>query len=365
MMTHSSQLIFEPLAIMSEPRKFLVIGAGLAGLSVAIQLLRKGARVTVLDNQVNFSSIVAAGMINPIVFRRMTKGWRVDEFVPACNEFYSSIETETGTDFFRNITIRRMFSSEFERELWLKKQELETFKDYLTPLEASDDKYDRAINPFGSGRVKNSSAVIAETFIAASKQLISEHKLGTLLHATYSAEDMNQTTYKGTFYDDIVFCEGYLGIHNPLFTGTNLEATKGETLVVRSENLPEDESLNRKCFNLPMGDHRFKIGSTIDWNNSTTNITEEGRNEILEKFSFLTDEPIEVLDQKAGVRPTTKDRRPIIGSHSELSNYHIFNGLGAKGYLLAPLLSYEFACYLIDGRELDPEVLLSRFYPGR
>jgi glycine oxidase len=350
---------------MADPRKFLVIGAGLSGLSVAIQLLRKGASVTLLDNQENHSSIVAAGMINPIVFRRMTKGWRVDEFTPYLQEFYTSIEAETNSNFFRSIQIRRMFSSEYERGLWLKKQDQEGFDAYLTPLEESDDKYDRAINLFGSGRVRNSYAVIADKFIAASKQLIREHEHGAILHATFSMDQIDQTTFNGTKYDDFIFCEGYLGIHNPLFADTNLEATKGETLIIRSTTLPEEESLNRKCFNLPMGEHRFKIGSTIEWNNSTTHVTEEARSEILEKLSFLIDESVEVLEQEAGVRPTTKDRRPIIGTHHVHSRYHIFNGLGTKGYLLAPLLSHEFACHIMDGTELDPEVRLSRFYPGR
>ena len=40
---------------MPDKRKFLIIGAGLSGLSVAIQLIRKGAAVSVVDNQINHS----------------------------------------------------------------------------------------------------------------------------------------------------------------------------------------------------------------------------------------------------------------------------------------------------------------------
>ena len=76
---------------MSNPRKILVVGAGLSGVSVSIQLLRKGADLVLIDNGKNASSIIAAGIMNPLVFRRMTKGWRVDDFVPSSVKFYSSI----------------------------------------------------------------------------------------------------------------------------------------------------------------------------------------------------------------------------------------------------------------------------------
>ena len=68
-------------------RKFIIVGGGLAGICVAIQLIRSGAKVTLFDKNENYSSIVAGGIINPIVFRRMTKSWRVDEFLPFLKSF--------------------------------------------------------------------------------------------------------------------------------------------------------------------------------------------------------------------------------------------------------------------------------------
>ena len=345
---------------MSNSRSFLVVGAGLSGVSAAIHLLRKGAEVTLVDNGTNASSIIAAGIINPLVFRRMTKGWRVDDFIPYVIDFYRSIEEESGRQFFENLPIRRLFSTEHERELWLKKQHREDFMNYMTPLEPEDDHYDRAINPFGSGRIKNAYTVNPSAFLPAAKQLIASK--GTIINASFDHSQLNKTTYKGIRYDDVVFCEGYLGIDNPWFSFLPINPTKGDVLKVRSTQLPEDESLNRKCFNLPLGDQTFKIGSTIDWNNTSLDITEEGKAEILEKLSYIVDEKVEVIKQWAGVRPGPKARRPYIGTHPEHPYYHVFNGLGSKGYLLCPLLSKEFIDYLIDGKELDPEVQIERWY---
>jgi glycine/D-amino acid oxidase-like deaminating enzyme len=55
------------------------------------------------------------------------------------------------------------------------------------------------------------------------------------------------------------------------------------------------------------------------------------------------------------------DRRPTMGTHPQFSKLHIFNGLGAKGYLLAPKLAAEMTSYLLDQSPLDPEVSLKRY----
>jgi glycine oxidase len=348
---------------MSKPQKILIVGAGLSGVCVAIQLLRKGVDVTLVDNGKNASSLIAAGIMNPLVFRRMTKGWRIDDFVPSLIEFYSSVEQDTNSSFFQTLPIRRLFSTEHERELWIKKQHNEDFTQYMTPLEDSDDNYDQCINQFGSGRIKNAFTVTPDVFLNASKELIAQK--GTVLKEAFDYSKLIETNYKGATYDDIVFCEGYLGMNNPWFSFLPINPTKGEILTVRSEKLPENESLNRKCFNLPMGEKQFKIGSTIDWNNTSLDATEEGKKEILQNLSYIIDEEVEVLSHQVGIRPGSKDRRPFIGTHPEHANYHVFNGLGSKGYMLCPALSQEFSDWILDGKPLDPEVCIERYYLGR
>ncbi len=344
---------------MSKSKKIVVVGAGLSGVSVALHLQRKGVDVTLVDNGENVSSLVAAGLINPLVFRRMTKGWRVDDFIPYIKSFYTSVEEESGINFFESLAIRRLFSSEHERELWVKKQSREDFADYMTPLEASDDHYDRCKNPFGSGRIRNAFVVHPTGFLVAAKQIMTEK--GSILTESFDYSQLEGTSYKGEHFDEVIFCEGYHGMNNPWFSFLPINPTKGEVLTVRSEQLPEDESLNRKCFNLPLGNKEFKIGATIDWNNTSLELTEEGRDEILEKLSFIIDEKVEIVRQQAGIRPGPISRRPYIGAHPDFPNYHVFNGLGSKGYLLCPLLAKEFVDHLLDGKELDPEVRIERY----
>ncbi len=344
----------------SNKKNVLIVGAGLSGICVSEQLIQRGATVTIVDNGKNYSSLIAAGMINPLVFRRMTKSWRVDEFMPYLTSFYRQLEKSTSSSFFHSIPVRRLFSSEQERDFWLEKQEQSDFEQYMHRVTESDKSYSKAINAFGSGRVKQTYYIDVHSFVGSVLKRIKS--LGSILHDEFNFSELKGLKYKGTSYTDVIFTQGYLNTTNPYFDFLPIDQTKGQTLTIQSKSLPEDESLNRKCFILPKGASQFKIGSTYEWNDPTVHITQQGKEEILSNLSYITNEPVEIIAQEAGVRPTTRDRRPTLGSHPEHPNYHIFNGLGAKGYMIAPLLSKEFVDYLYKEYTLPKEVNLERFY---
>ena len=67
-----------------------------------------------------------------------------------------------------------------------------------------------------------------------------------------------------------------------------------------------------------------------------------------------------VVAQQAGIRPSTKDRRPFIGIHPTQPAIGIFGGMGTKGVSLAPYLAEQFARHLLDGEDLEPEANISR-----
>jgi len=167
--------------------------------------------------------------------------------------------------------------------------------------------------------------------------------------------------YKQTTYDGVVFCEGVGVVNNPYFKRLPVQHTKGETITVSSERLKTIESYNRKCFVLPQGNDTYRVGATYVWNTINPTITVEGREELEQKFQVVTDAAYSVIDQQAGVRPTTPDRRPVVGEHPEFEGLYIFNGLGTKGYMIAPLLAKEFVNQLLNGLPFDPETALNRF----
>jgi glycine/D-amino acid oxidase-like deaminating enzyme len=61
------------------------------------------------------------------------------------------------------------------------------------------------------------------------------------------------------------------------------------------------------------------------------------------------------LQYKAGIRPSAHDRRPYVGRDPALANHFVFNGFGAKGVLLAPMMAEELADFMLTNRPLHPE----------
>ncbi len=341
--------------------RFLVVGGGVAGIAVSKHLIDQGQKVTLIDQNHKKSSTVAVGMLNPIVFRRMTKSWRVDDFLPYCESFYGFFENTAKQQLFFPITIRRFFSSEQERQFWLEKQERFDFKKYLNVILAEDIDYKRANNPFGSGRLNGAAYVQTIPFVDAGLNWVNENGRVIQEHFDFIQFDPFQRQYKETAYDGVIFCEGVGVTNNPYFRKLPVEYTKGETITVLAKELKISDSYNRKCFILPQGNDTYRVGATYVYGTLNDTVTLEGRIELEEKFQAVTNTSYTVIDQHAGIRPTTPDRRPIIGEHPEFEGLFIFNGLGTKGYMIAPLLAKEFVNQIVNNHPFDAETNLSRF----
>ena len=349
--------LFEHLCIM----KVLVVGSGVAGICLTHELIQAGCDVRLIDKGENASSAVAAGIINPLVFRRMTLSWRVSELVPFAREKYRDIEQLTQSSFFHPLVIRRLFASEQELGFWKTKQELPEFSAYMETLTEEDLNFPMEQNTFGTGRVKQAAYIDTDVFMHAnrvyfqSKEILSEEMFDQ------KELDPDKAVYKGVTYDFVLFAEGKDARYNPLFSYLPLQQTKGEVLTLESGTIYSRESLNRKCFLLPLGNGRFKVGSTYAWDTDNTIPTEEGKQTITENLKSITSEAYTVTEHRAGVRPTVPDRRPLIGRHPVFPKMVIANGLGTKGYMIAPLLMHELVNHLLKGTELNPESHISRF----
>lgn len=341
--------------------KVLVVGSGVAGICLTHELIQAGCNVQSIDKGGNASSAVAAGIINPLVFRRMTLSWRVSELIPFARKKYAEMEQLTGNSFYHPLVIRRLFASEQELGFWKTKQELPEFSEYMETLIEEDLSFPLGQNTFGTGRVKQAAYIDTDVFMHANRAYFQSK--GILSEETFDQRELDpkEAVYKGVNYDFILFAEGKDGKSNPLFSYLPLQQTKGEVLTLASETMYAEESLNRKCFLLPLGDGRFKVGSTYAWDTDNTIPTEEGKQTITENLKSITSETYTITEHKAGVRPTVPDRRPLIGRHPVFPKMVIANGLGTKGYMIAPLLMHELVEHLLKGAELNAESHISRF----
>lgn len=335
-----------------------IIGQGVAGTLLAFELEKRNIDFAIIDSGVNHSSSVAAGIMNPVVFRRLTKTWMIDSCWDLAISKYREIEHKLGVSFLYEKPMRRLFASDQEYEFWKEKTLLPEFKKYISFYPDTDRTPYYANNTNGNGLVKSVYHVDVKEFLSASKAYFERQKRIILDNVDYfelSRELEEETS------DFIIFCQGYQNFENPFFKNLPVQTTKGQILTIKNESFSQEELLNRKCFMLPLGNHLFRVGATYEWENISLETTEAAKEQLLEKLSSLVQEAVEVVSQEAGIRPTTPDRRPILGQHPTYSRMYVLNGLGTKGYLLAPWCVNHLAEHIFDGAKLKDEVDLKRF----
>ena len=167
--------------------------------------------------------------------------------------------------------------------------------------------------------------------------------------------------YKGIECRKILFCEGHFVDKNPFFQYLPIVPNKGEMLEVSIPSLSEDHIYNKNGFLLPRGGQVFWMGSTYHRNFDDINLSEKGKIELESKLKNITNADYQTEKAIIGIRPTVKDRKPLIGLHPKNEQIGIFNGLGSKGVSLAPYWAEKFVDFLQKGEDLSPEVNISRY----
>jgi len=341
---------------------FIIVGQGLAGTILAYTLLKKNKTVLVIDdNSLSSCSRVAAGNMNPIVFKRLAKSWLADDVLLFAEKFYSEAQKELNTNFFSKKEIIKLFASEHEKEFWLKKAKDDS--KYISDETISNFHNEVLDNPVGGVLVKQAGNLHVSKFLEdirkyfSGKEMLLEEKFDNSILKQHE----NSITYKNISADKIIFCEGWLAMQNPFFADLPFRPAKGELLTVRIKNLDTNKIIHKGLYLLPIGDDLFIAGSTYNWNDLSDTPTEQYKNEIIERLEKLLLVPFEIVKHEAGVRPAMQDRRPVIGFLPKHKNIGIFNGMGTKGVMLAPFFAEQFAQNILEGKALDDEVDVRRF----
>ena len=342
-------------------KDYLIIGQGIAGTTIAHQLDQFNIAYSIIDNNpVESSSKIASGLWNPVVLKRMKKVWRADEMLEHLHSFYSYVEKKIGIEINEDQHILRVLHSIEEQNNWHEHSDKTAFSSILNSKIISNSN-ENIKAPFGFGEVIQSGRINVPKYIEQSRKCFIEN--GTLKTEFFNIDDLiidEDIKYQNKTYEGVIFCEGYQSMNNPWFKYLPFAPTKGEVLIGKSE-LQCTRPINGGKFLLPLGDKKFKIGATYDWKSINEQITTQGRDQLLEGWTKITDSNIEILKHQAGIRPNVQDRRPLLGSHPIHKNLFIFNGLGSRGILMAPFLSHVLVNHLKSGSEIPEDMNISRF----
>ena len=341
---------------------FIIVGQGLAGTLIGHKLSEANYTLCIIDQpKLSQASKVAAGIWNPVVFKRLTKSWMVDDLLPTMLSTYERISVKMRVKRFAHpIKYLKIISGENERKFWEKKSKIE-MKDFLsTELSSYPLK-----NSIQTGEVYQTGFLEIERFLAESESYFSKTQLVIQEDFDYDQIRLEKDfiQYKNIKSKKIIFCEGFKCLKNPYFKFLQFKPVKGEILTIKSESLLPESILNKGVFILPLPEKNlYKVGATYDWNNLNDEASAEGEKVLTDSLKEILDEPFEIVKHQAGVRPSVIDRRPILGSHPENDKIWIFNGLGTKGVMLGPFFAEMLSKAILNLETVDPIVDPIRFF---
>lgn len=346
--------------------EFLIVGQGLAGTLIAHFLIEAGRKVHLIDdNYPRAATKVAAGIINPVTGRRYVKSWRIDALIPKARQTYRELEHKLQIKCFHPRPVLRALFNNREVNDWQARAFDPAYRAYIVPKDEVDiGQYTSYTHPaFDYGELREGAQVEIGTLVSRYREWFIKKDCLTEEAFDFNQLDIgdNRISYKQISAKKIIFCEGAKSRHNPYFSYLPYEGNKGEALITSIPEANFQKILKHRIFVVPLADGRYWIGSTSNNHHQDDLPSERGRQYLTEKLKDLLTTPFELEEHRAAIRPTIKDRRPLLGMHPIHPQLIIFNGLGTKGASLGPYWAQHLADVLLRGLPIDPEVNINRF----
>jgi glycine oxidase len=341
---------------------YIVVGLGLAGLAFVEELIQANKTFLVFEDDSQTSSLVAGGVYNPVVLKKFTAVWKASEQLDLAMLFYEKLEQKLNQKFDKKLAIKRVFKSEEEQKKWSTSSDNPLLKQFLNP-NIEIKKITGVVGNFGFGTVNKTGRIDTFKLVKSYRKLLKENNL--IRFDKFEHQKLNlsidNVTYKDIECNNVVFCEGFGIKKNPFFNYLPLEEAKGELLIIHAPKLNIDFLLKSSLFLIPLGDNQYKVGATFNHSDKTPTPTENGKSELIEKLKKVINVPYKIMEQSAGIRPTTNDRMPFVGLHNKHPKLAVLNGLGTRGVMVAPTMAKNLFNLLQKGEALDIEIDIKRF----
>lgn len=341
---------------------YLIVGSGIAGICFAETALQNSKSFLVIDDFSSSSSKIAGGLYNPVILKRFSQVWQAKAQLDYGLPFYAAIESRINSKVDYKIPIYRKFASVEEQNNWFQAADKPNLAPFLS-TNIIHRQYQSITSQFGFGEVLQTGYVDTAALITSYTDFLIKNNF--FLNETFDYSQIefleNSVKYGNSQAKHIIFAEGFGLNKNPFFNQLPLDGTKGELLIIKAPNLNLDVVLKSSIFILPIGNNLFKVGATYNWDDKTYTPTDEGKQELIDNLKEIIECDFEVIEHFAGVRPTVKDRRPLVGTHTEHQNLHILNGLGTRGVMLGPSLAKALFENIELKIPLDDQIDIKRF----
>lgn len=355
---------------------FCILGAGLAGISLADTLNKKGASVGVIDTGeiAAGASGTPLGLVNPATGRYGTKSWLAEECYHSIFRSLEEVQTHVSGQFFRKSGVLR---PALDKKIATKMKE--NFDSTSWPdgwcqwLDVTDFK---GVNPDvscvdGGLWLPVGLTVDISTYLKSFAGLLKQRAVKFITQANYSIYD-DKRGFNIKFKDaaqihaeNIIHTSGFDTKNSTYWNFLPLIPVKGQMAIFKSPSpLQFEYAISALGYIASLSKDEFVIGSTYEHNFEHRNPDEAGLKYLTERMKKVYPKLInssKLAGQWAGVRASTPNRQPILGRHPENENMYVFAGLGSKGLLYSVYLAESMANYIIHSNDLPEDISLSRF----
>jgi glycine oxidase len=346
----------------------IIIGGGIIGVSLALELRHQGARVIIVERTEpgREASHAGAGMLasldpeTPLTLREMAR-----MSAAMYREFITELEAESGMkiDFRRNGTIYLVAPDIAECEgTALPDAEVKSLEPALEctghrAFRLAEDSVDpRELMSAALEVVKRRGVEIAKGSPVTRLTIDGDHVTGVRTAKTEFAAPV------------VVNCCGAWANEVMPFT-IPTRPVKGQLLSIvfpqraRQERLLEHVVRAESVYLVPRSDGRILIGATVEEAGFDKRVDTEVIRQLHLAAAMLVPEVGEarIHEAWAGLRPGSPDGLPIMGKTS-IEGYFVATGHFRNGILLAPATAMVMSRII---RGADPEMDISAFSPNR
>lgn len=308
------------------------------------------------------ASVVAAGLMNPVTGRRYTLQPLINECWEAADSCYGWWSEVTGQTLIRATTIHRFHRSASAQNQWEANgmHESGNWAGNLPDEYMDQSSYHAS---YGGVVVNNARIVATGKLYTEAIRYLRHHD--KLIEDNISFDEWaNGSPFRlnDKTFDIVIDTTGIGAADNSLWQHIPFRYNKGEALIIKAPDLPENNPITRNIIIVPQGSAHFWVGSHNHWDDHHPGPTAIGLDKLTADINATIRVPFEIIRHRAAIRPVIQDRKPVVGPHHTIKNMFILNGMGTKGYTLAPYHAHQLAALIAHGTPLSAATHVGRFY---
>jgi glycine/D-amino acid oxidase-like deaminating enzyme len=297
-------------------------------------------------------------LVNPVTGRRFVKSWNIDQLLGHLT-VYEQIEKLLDCKLMQELTIYRDLDSPSVRNQWDLRRMDTGYQAFLQPPVRNDflpvAKPDH-LGPTASGFQVDLRALLHRYRIfLLQRKWLSEQQV-----SIDSAQRVsNGWCLAGFTVRYVIDCSGAAAINTACWGKLPWRGTKGEALRYEFSGFPRSAAVKQRHFICPVNDRSTVwLGGTNSDHYEDASPTVEAAEQLLNQIEQFGLERPAAYEHCAAIRPTVKDRRPLVGQLPELPGLYLCNGLGTKGTSLAPYCTLQLVDHIFSEAALDTEISL-------